>query len=188
MSKKRHIVDYLTQTRDQGGSDLHITAGAPPACRVNGLLTPLEDHDIDPDEAKELVLGVITESQRSRLEENLELDFSVAVKGVGRFRANAHYVRGTIEGAFRYIPTEIPTLEQLGHAQTVSDLCNLQQGLVLVTGVTGAGKTTTIAAIVVVFPAPVTPVTSTRPCWRLHRSETVCACPSCSSVGISVGI
>ena len=73
MSEKRHIVDYLTQTRDQGGSDLHITAGAPPACRVNGVLNPLEDHDIDPDEAKELVLGVITESQRSRLEENLEL-------------------------------------------------------------------------------------------------------------------
>lgn len=115
MSEKKHIVDYLTQTRNQGGSDLHITAGAPPACRINGLLTPLEDHDIDPDEAKELVLGVITESQRSRLEENLELDFSVSVKDVGRFRANAHYARGTIEGAFRYIPTEIPTLEQLGH-------------------------------------------------------------------------
>ena len=148
MSEKKHIVDYLTQTCKQGGSDLHITAGAPPACRINGLLTPLEDHDIDPDEAKELVLGVITESQRSRLEENLELDFSVSVKDVGRFRANAHYASGTIEGAFRYIPTEIPTLEQLGHSQTVSELCNLQQGLVLVTGVTGAGKTTTIAAMI----------------------------------------
>ena len=148
MSEKKHIVDYLTQTCNQGGSDLHITAGAPPACRINGLLTPLEDHDIDPDEAKELVLGVITESQRSRLEENLELDFSVSVKDVGRFRANAHYASGTIEGAFRYIPTEIPTLETLGHSQTVSELCNLQQGLVLVTGVTGAGKTTTIAAMI----------------------------------------
>ncbi len=148
MSETRHIVDYLTETRDREGSDLHITAGAPPACRVNGELVPLEEHDLEPDDAKELILGVLSEAQRARLEEDLELDFSVAIKDVGRFRGNAHYVRGSIEGAFRYIPTEIPTLEHLGHSQTVSDLCSLRQGLVLVTGVTGAGKTTTIAAMI----------------------------------------
>ena len=147
MSSKKHIVDYLTETRDRGGSDLHITADAPPACRINGTLEALADHDISPDEAKELVMGVISESQRARLEEDLELDFSISIKNVGRFRANAHYVRGSIEGAFRYIPTEIPELPQLGHGQSVNDLCSLRQGLILVTGVTGAGKTTTIGKL-----------------------------------------
>ena len=82
------------------------------------------------------------------MEEDLELDFSISIKDVGRFRANAHYVRGSIEGAFRYIPTEIPELAQLGHGPAVSDLCSLRQGLILVTGVTGAGKTTTIASMI----------------------------------------
>jgi len=148
MSSKKHIVDYLTETRDRGGSDLHITGGAPPACRVNGTLEALTEFDITPDEAKELVMGVLSESQRARLEEDLELDFSISIKNVGRFRANAHYVRGSIEGAFRYIPTEIPELSQLGHGQSVNDLCSLRQGLILVTGVTGAGKTTTIASMI----------------------------------------
>ncbi|MFL2480395.1 MAG: type IV pilus twitching motility protein PilT [Verrucomicrobiales bacterium] len=148
MSEKSHIVDYLTETRNRGGSDLHITSGAPPACRKNGVLEALSDQDIDADAAKELVLGVISESQRARLEEDLELDFSISIKDVGRFRANAHYVRGSIEGSFRYIPTEIPSLEQLGHAPSVNDLCSLRQGLILVTGVTGAGKTTTIASMI----------------------------------------
>ena len=112
------------------------------------MLEALSDQDIDADAAKELVLGVISESQRARLEEDLELDFSISIKDVGRFRANAHYVRGSIEGSFRYIPTEIPSLEQLGHAPSVNDLCSLRQGLILVTGVTGAGKTTTIASMI----------------------------------------
>ena len=148
MSTKKHIVDYLSETRNRGGSDLHITGDAPPACRINGTLEALADQDISPDEAKELVLGVLSESQRARLEEDLELDFSISIKDVGRFRANAHYVRGSIEGAFRYIPTEIPELAHLGHGPAVSDLCSLRQGLILVTGVTGAGKTTTIASMI----------------------------------------
>ena len=83
MSEKAHIVDYLTETRNRGGSDLHITSGAPPACRKNGILEALADQDIDADEAKELVLGVISESQRARLEEDLELDFSISIKEYG---------------------------------------------------------------------------------------------------------
>ena len=78
MSTKKHIVDYLSETRNRGGSDLHITGDAPPACRINGTLEALADHDISPDEAKELVLGVLSESQRARLEEDLELDFSIS--------------------------------------------------------------------------------------------------------------
>ncbi len=148
MSSPKHIVEYLTITRDQGASDLHIAGGAPPACRLHGQINGLEDFDLTQDEAKELVMGILSESQRARLEEDLELDFSVAVKNVGRFRGNAHYVRGSVEAAFRFIPTEIPTISGLGHAGTVEQLCALQQGLVLVTGVTGAGKTTTIAAMI----------------------------------------
>jgi len=146
-SGPKHIVDYLTETRDKGASDLHITAGAPPAVRLHGSIEPLEEFDLEPDEAKELVLGILTESQRARLEEDLELDFSVAVKDVGRYRGNAHYVRGSVEAAFRFIPTDIPTIAQLGHSESVEQLCSLHQGLVLITGVTGAGKTTTIAAM-----------------------------------------
>ena len=148
MSTSKHIVDFLTETRNRGGSDLHITAGAPPASRVNGELQALTDTDLTADESKELVLGVLTESQRAILEEELELDFSIEIKDVGRFRSNAHYASGSVEGAFRYIPTEVPTLEQLGHSPNVADLCNLRQGLILVTGVTGSGKTTTIAAMI----------------------------------------
>ena len=73
MSTKKHIVDYLSETRNRGGSDLHITGDAPPACRINGTLEALADHDISPDEAKELVLGVLSESQRARLEEDLAM-------------------------------------------------------------------------------------------------------------------
>ena len=80
MSTKKHIVDYLSETRNRGGSDLHITGGAPPACRINGTLEALEDQDLSAEEAKELVLGVISESQRARLEEDLELDFPFQLK------------------------------------------------------------------------------------------------------------
>ena len=116
MSTKKHIVDYLSETRNRGGSDLHITGGAPPACRINGTLEALADQDLSPEEAKELVLGVISESQRARLEEDLELDFSVSIKEVGRFRANAHYVRGSIEA-----PSVISQLKYLNWLNLVTD-------------------------------------------------------------------
>lgn len=144
----KHIVEYLTLTCQKGASDLHITAGAPPACRLHGSLEALGEYDLTPEQTKELVMGILSESQRATLEEELELDFSVAIDNVGRFRGNAHYVHGSAEAAFRYIPTVVPTITDLGHSESVEQLCALQQGLVLVTGVTGAGKTTTIAAMI----------------------------------------
>jgi len=94
------------------------------------------------------MLGVLSETQRARLEQEWELDFALQVDEVGRFRGNAHYCRGALEGAFRYIPHQIPELATLGHRPTIFDICNLQRGLVLVTGITGSGKSTTLASMI----------------------------------------
>lgn len=147
MQAFRDIVDYLSATREKGGSDLHLAVGAPPAARVNGDLVPLEDRELDPASCREMLLGVLTEAQRAKLEKDWELDFALNVEGTGRFRANAHFCRGNVEAAFRYIPAEIPELLSLGHGPTVEKFCRARQGLVLVTGVTGMGKTTTLAAM-----------------------------------------
>ena len=143
----RDILDYLAATREAGGSDLHLAANAPPAARVDGRLHPLEDVDLDGKRVRELIMAVLTDSQRARLEKDWELDFALAVENVGRFRGNAHFCRGHVEAAFRYIPDVPPELGELGHAPTVADFCQAQQGLVLVTGMTGSGKTTTLAAM-----------------------------------------
>lgn len=143
----RDITEYLALTRKRGGSDLHLSVGAPPAARINGELTPLDETDLDPGTCKELIQAVLSESQRAKLEKEWELDFGVNVENVGRFRGNAHYCRGNLEAAFRFIPHEIPDLNTLGHSPTVDEFCKARQGLVLVTGMTGMGKTTTLAAM-----------------------------------------
>ncbi len=148
MLTNKDLVDYLTQARNTGASDVHVTVGAPPASRVDGRLVPLEDFDLDASTSKALVMAVLSESQRARLEEDLELDFALQIDNVGRFRGNAHYVRGNLEAAFRFIPKDIPELSTLGHNKVVESLCKLRQGLVLVTGVTGSGKSTTIASMI----------------------------------------
>ena len=147
MSTFRDIVDYLAATREKGGSDLHLAVGAPPAARINGELTPLEREDLDAVSCRELVLSVLKETQRSKLEREWELDFGLDVANVGRFRGNAHFCRGNLEASFRFIPHEIPDLSTLGHSPTVDKFCRARDGLVLVTGMTGAGKTTTLAAM-----------------------------------------
>ena len=141
------IIDFLRATRDKNGSDLHLTVGAPPAARVDGKLNPLTDRDLTGDQCKNLVYAVLTETQRAKLEDEWELDFAMQAKGIGRFRGNAHFCRGNVEAAFRYIPDEIPDLGDLGHGDAVANFCTKNQGLVLVTGMTGAGKTTTLAAM-----------------------------------------
>ena len=141
------IIDFLRETRDRTGSDLHLTVWAPPAARVNGKLQPIGNEDLTGQRCKELVYAVLTEAQRATLEDVWELDFALQADGIGRFRGNAHFCRGNVEAAFRFIPEVIPDLEDLGHGETVAGLCNKLQGLVLVTGMTGAGKTTTLAAM-----------------------------------------
>lgn len=148
MNETRDIVSYLAQTVQLGGSDLHLSAGAPPAARVGEQLTPLEDFLLDQESVENLIQQTLSESQRAVLEETWELDYAVHVDQVGRFRGNVHMVRGHSEAAFRYVPQQIPDLAQLGHYLSTENFCQLRRGLVLVTGVTGSGKTTTLAAMV----------------------------------------
>ena len=148
MSQIREIREYLRHTVELGGSDLHLTVNAPPATRVNGLLHPLEDFPLDAEQVRELILGTMNETQRATLDEDWELDYAIEVSEVGRFRGNIHFCRQNIEAVYRYIPVEIPDLSTLGHYPVMEDICHLQHGLILITGITGSGKTTTLAALV----------------------------------------
>ena len=142
------IIQFLTLTVQGGGSDMHLCADSPPMMRLHGNLAPLADMVLDAETCRELVFSILTESQRARFEETHELDFALSVTNLGRFRGNAHYSCGAVEAAFRYIPDQIPPLDSLGLPDIVRRLCALEQGLVLVTGITGSGKTTTLAAMV----------------------------------------
>jgi len=142
------LVDLLSRAVSAGASDLHLCADVPPMARVNGELIALEDRAVTVQACRDLITGALTEAQRTRLESEWELDYALQVDNVGRFRANAHFNRGAVEGAFRYIPSQIPQLGQLGHRETVFQLCNLRHGLLLVTGITGSGKSTTMAAMI----------------------------------------
>ena len=142
------IVDLLSQAVVRGASDLHLCVGSPPMARLHGVLVPLSDVVLDAEANRELIYSLFTENQRARFEETWELDFAIVVEGQGRFRGNAHYSRGAVEATFRHIPNVTPPLEQLGLPPIVRELCALEQGLVIVTGITGSGKTTTLAAMV----------------------------------------
>ena len=148
METQLDIVQLLTYAVERGASDLHVCAGSAAMMRLHGDLIPLTEGSFDAEACREMIFSIFTENQRARFEENWELDFAVMVKGLGRFRANAHYSRGSVEAAFRYIPDQVPSLDVLGLPPIVKDLCHLEQGLVLVTGITGSGKTTTLAAMV----------------------------------------
>jgi twitching motility protein PilT len=148
MEIETDIIEFLAVTVERGGSDLHICVGSPPMVRIHGDLVPISDQMLDADACRELIYSIFTENQRARFEETWELDFALMVKGLGRFRANAHYSRGSVEATFRHIPDRIPSLDELGLPPIVKRLCALEQGLVLVTGITGSGKTTTLAAMV----------------------------------------
>ena len=132
---------------DQGGSDLHVTTNSPPQIRIDGKMIPLQLPPMTAAETKQLIYGVLTESQKHRLEEALEVDFSFGVKGLARFRANVFFQRGAVAGAFRTIPWEMRNFKELGLPDVVSTLCDRPRGLILVTGPTGSGKTTTLAAM-----------------------------------------
>ncbi len=142
------ITEYLRQTVALGGSDLHLSAWAPPCARVNGSIVPIEQEPLDPETVRDLILDTLTEAQRSSLEQEWELDYALQLEDVGRFRGNVHLARGHEEAAFRFISQEIPVLETLGHHSMIHEFCNLRSGLVLITGITGAGKSTTLASMV----------------------------------------
>jgi len=132
---------------DQGGTDLHVTTNSPPQIRIDGKMVPLQLPPLTASETKQLVYSVLTDNQKHRLEETLELDFSFGVKGLARFRANIFFQRGAVAGAFRTIPWEMRSFKDLGLPEIVADLCEKPRGLILVTGPTGSGKSTTLAAM-----------------------------------------
>jgi len=141
------LIEYLAMVIERGGSDLHISVNAPPCFRLHGVLQMLTDEMLDSHDTRELVLNTLKESQRAKLEHEWELDFAIQVEGLGRFRGNACYVMGHIEANFRYIPDHIPSLVELGHGESLEKLSNLRDGLILVTGVSGSGKTTTLCSL-----------------------------------------
>ena len=143
------IEELLTILVKQGGSDLHLTAGSPPLVRVDGKLTKADDGKLTPEDSQKIVYSILTSDQVARFEENLELDLSFGIAGLGRFRTNVFQQRGAIGAVLRIIPYEIPPLRKLGlPLQLCQKLCNMPKGLILVTGPTGSGKSTTLAAMI----------------------------------------
>jgi len=143
------LSELLHKLAEVGGSDLHITTGTPPLVRVHGEIRPLDGYrPLTSGETKQLAYSVLTDAQKHRFEENLELDFSFGVKGLSRFRANVFNQRGAVGAVFRAIPYEIKTFEELGLPTVLTELCKKPRGLVLVTGPTGSGKSTTLAAVI----------------------------------------
>jgi twitching motility protein PilT len=140
--------DLLGMMTEKGASDLHITTGIAPTIRVDGRLVPLPFEPLLPPDTKRLCYSILTEAQKHRFEEDLELDFSFGLKGLSRFRGNIYMQRGAVAGAFRSIPFKVRTFEELGLPATVRELCKKPRGLVLVTGPTGSGKSTTLAAMI----------------------------------------
>jgi twitching motility protein PilT len=137
----------LKQMVEMGASDLHLTTNSPPMVRLDGRLVPLPYPPLAVPDTKQVAYSVLTDAQKHRLEETLELDFSFGVKGVARFRANNFFQRGAVAGVYRQIPYEILTFQQLNLPAIVETLCDKPRGLILVTGPTGSGKTTTQAAM-----------------------------------------
>src|SRR5216117_2185804 len=142
------VSGLLKRLMEMSGSDLHITTNSPPQIRVHGHLVPLDLPQMTPADTKQLAYSVMTDAQKHRFEESLELDFSFGLKGLARFRANVFNQRGATSAVFRLIPFEIKSFNQLGLPAVVSKLCDKPRGLVLVTGPTGSGKSTTLAAMI----------------------------------------
>jgi len=147
------MIDLFKKLMELKGSDLHLIAGRPPAVRVNGDLLPVPDTDrLSPESVKSLVYEILTEEQKQHFEKDpenrFELDFGYGLSGVGRFRVNVHRQRGTVAATIRALSSNIPRLEDLGLPSSVRLFTQAKRGLVLVTGPTGSGKSTTLAALI----------------------------------------
>ena len=148
-SESLMLTDLLIAVLERGASDLHLTISAPPVLRINGQLAPMTEFpEMTLPVLQRMLYSIITQKQREKFEENLELDFAYAVPGKARFRVNIYKQRDAIGAAFRLIPFEIKKLEELGVPPSVANFAMLPRGFVLVTGPTGSGKSTTLAAIV----------------------------------------
>ena len=143
------FADLLLEVIERNASDLHLTAGAHPTVRVRGRLQPLEDYPVmTTEQTRETIYSILTNDQRQRLETDWQIDFAYAIPGRARFRVNAYYQRSAIGAAFRLIPFSIKTVEELGLPPVMHELAKRPRGFVLVTGPTGSGKSTSLAAVV----------------------------------------
>lgn len=169
-----HIDDLLRLMLQRGGSDLHITVGSPPGIRQRGEIVPVEDmKPLTPRDTMEMIFSLLSEEQRRRFETELELDFAYSIPGVSRFRANIMQQRNSMGAVFRVIPIKIPTLEELALPKVCRFLAERPRGLVLVTGPTGSGKSTTLAAMLNHINAtrPVHIITMEDPIEFMHRNQ-----------------
>jgi twitching motility protein PilT len=141
------FADVLIQVMEKNASDLHLTAGAPPMIRYHGQLHALDFPRLTPQLCREVVYSILTNEQRQRLETDWQIDFAYSIPGRARFRVNAYFQRASISAAFRLIPHEMPALKDLGLPKVLQDFVAKPRGFVLVTGPTGSGKSTTLAAM-----------------------------------------
>ena len=143
------FADVLLEVIDRRASDLHITAGSPPMVRVRGRLSPLEGYpSLTPTDTREIIYSILSNAQRQRLENDWQIDFAYQIPGAARFRVNAYFQRASLGAAFRLIPFDIVPLEKLGLPAAVAEFAKRPRGLVLVTGPTGSGKSTTLASLI----------------------------------------
>jgi twitching motility protein PilT len=148
------FAEVLMEVVDRRASDLHVTAGSPPMVRVRGRLTPIDGYPaLTPTETREIVYSILSNSQRQKLENSWQIDFAYQIPGRARFRVNAYFQRSSIGAAFRLIPFEVTPLDSLGLPPVVAEFANKPRGLVLVTGPTGSGKSTTLASLIDVINA-----------------------------------
>ena len=143
-----NIHQLLKVMVEGNATDLHISAGSPPRMRIDGKLKPLDNPELTPQETKQMCYSILTDSQRRKFEEEDELDLSFGIKGLCRFRGNIFIQRGAVAGAFRAIPYNIQSFQALGLPPVVEELIKKPRGLVLITGPTGCGKSTTLAAMI----------------------------------------
>ena len=141
------FAEVLLQVTERNASDLHLTAGSPPMIRHHGMLHALDLPRLSPQTTREVIYSILTNDQRQRLETDWQIDLAYSIPGKARFRVNAYFQRASLGAAFRLIPNEMPELDSLGLPPVLRDFTKKPRGFVLVTGPTGSGKSTTLAAM-----------------------------------------
>ena len=147
-TQQQTMGDFLKAMVQRNASDLHLAVGSPPTFRVNGELAANGDEALSPEAIQELIFSILTTEQREQFQKQKELDFSYSIPGVSRYRGNVLFQRGTLGAVFRAIPNRPKTLDELGFPPILKEFCNRPRGLILVTGPTGSGKSTTLAAMI----------------------------------------
>lgn len=143
-----YVKQLLTAMHKKGGSDLFVTAGAPPSIKLNGKMTPLTDQKLSPEQSRQLVHSIMNDKQKAEYDKNWELNFSLSVPGVARFRVNAYIQRGTSGMVLRMINNHIPTLDELNLPKVLENISMTNRGLVIFVGATGSGKSTSLASMI----------------------------------------